>query len=108
MLSHWIARLRIIILSLYVVGKYSWLLFGPLIEETDVLVRDGYYKFVIRFSGKNLVTRFVYWNTRYIHYFSTVEISNVIVQIFERTGLEPDVRIGKKAAGGETRKGRVA
>lgn len=49
MLSHWIARLRIIILSLYVVGKYSWLLFGPLIGETDVLVRDGYYKFVIRF-----------------------------------------------------------
>lgn len=49
MLSHWIARLRIIRLSLYVVGNYSWLLFGPLIEETDVLVRDGYYKFVIRF-----------------------------------------------------------
>lgn len=49
MLSHWIARLRIIRLSLYVVGNYSWLLFGPLIGETDVLVRDGYYKFVIRF-----------------------------------------------------------
>lgn len=34
-----------------------------------------------------------------------MEISSVIVQIFERTKLEPDVRIGKKAAGGERKGG---